>query len=47
MSVTQVFRCDKILYIKESAKYQPKALADFIKSTDTLYKKLTQLILKL
>jgi predicted DNA-binding transcriptional regulator YafY len=38
-NITQVFRCDKILDVKVSTQYQPKALADFIKSPDTLYKK--------
>ena len=32
-NVTQVFRCDKILDVKVSTQYQPKALADFIKSS--------------
>jgi predicted DNA-binding transcriptional regulator YafY len=37
-NTTQVFRCDKILDIKESTAYQPRPFAHFIKSSDTLYK---------
>ncbi|MBC1846862.1 YafY family transcriptional regulator [Listeria seeligeri] len=34
----QVFRCDKILAIEESSKFEPKALADFKKDYNQLYK---------
>lgn len=35
---TQVFRCDKVLDVKESAKYEAKPLLEFVKTADTLYK---------
>lgn len=34
----KVFRCDKILDIKECSEYQSKSLDDFMKATDELYK---------
>ncbi|MEG0942261.1 MAG: YafY family protein [Angelakisella sp.] len=34
----QVFRCDKVVDIREDTKYTPKPFTDFIKSNDTLYK---------
>lgn len=34
----QVFRCDKVLDIKENTEYPPKPFADFIKPADMLYK---------
>lgn len=33
----QVFRCDKILDLKESKEYQAKSLAEFLKPADMLY----------
>lgn len=35
---TQVFRCDKVLDVKESTKYEAKPLVEFVKTADTLYK---------
>lgn len=35
----RVFRCDKILKIKESFDYFPKKLSDFMKSSKSMYKK--------
>ncbi|MDF2908020.1 MAG: transcriptional regulator [Herbinix sp.] len=34
----QVFRCDKIIGIKESNQYRPKPLSDFINTGDSFYK---------
>lgn len=34
----QILRCDKVIEVKESSKYQSKPLAEFVKSADELYK---------
>lgn len=34
----QVFRCDKVLEIRENTHYQPKPFSDFMQPADTLYK---------
>ncbi|WP_032079032.1 helix-turn-helix transcriptional regulator [Clostridium drakei] len=35
---TQVFRCDKVLDVKESTKYEAKPFMEFVKTADMLYK---------
>lgn len=35
---TQVLRCDKVIGVKESTRYQPRPIADFKKSDDMLYR---------